>query len=228
MKQPEEIKITDIQRILFGEVPYHFLIEVVFRSLFIYLLLMIAMRLMGKRMASHLSRNEMAAISSLAAAIGIPLMNPDKGILPAVIIAIVIVLYQHFISRRAVVDKKFEAITQDRLAVLVKDGVLDTTQMMRTRISRARIFSQLRSEGIAHLGMVKRLYFEAGGSFSVLKSVADQPGLSVLPTWDQDLISQMEQVPATLVCGFCGYANPNHAQTPCLNCKRHEWTVAVR
>ena len=57
-----EIKLTDLERIFSGEVPASFFLEIIFRTAFVYLILIISMRLMGKRMSSTLQRNELAAI----------------------------------------------------------------------------------------------------------------------------------------------------------------------
>jgi hypothetical protein len=89
--QPEEIHLSDWSRILLGEVPASFFIEVVLRAAFLYLLLIISMRLMGKRMSAQLSRNERISIVSLAAAIGVPLQAPDRGLLPAFVIAVAVI-----------------------------------------------------------------------------------------------------------------------------------------
>jgi len=52
MMKPEDIQITDGLRMLLGEVPWGFLLEVALRILFLYGLILVSMRLMGKRMAS--------------------------------------------------------------------------------------------------------------------------------------------------------------------------------
>jgi uncharacterized membrane protein YcaP (DUF421 family) len=224
-----EIKITDLQRILLGEVPLPFYLELIFRAAVIYLILMVSLRFMGKRMSGQLSRNEMAAVASLAAAIGIPLMNPDKGILPAVIIAIVIIFYQTLIAKKAARNKQFESLTQDDYSTLVRDGVLDPKVMMRTRITKDRIFSQLRSEGFSHLGMVKRMYFEAGGNFSILGFAEPKAGLSILPEWDKELSSDLHLQTTRQVCHFCGKERQNttNAGTSCSNCKHDLWVESV-
>ena len=223
-----EIKLSDIQRILFGEVPAHFFLEVIFRTAIIYLILMFSMRIMGKRMSSQLSRNEMAAVSSLAAAVGIPLMNPDRGLLPAAIIAVVIITYQVLVAKKASTNKKFEALTQDRYTILVKDGVLDLKSMLLTRISRDRIFAQLRSQALSHLGQVERLYFEADGTFSFVKAKEPKPGLSILPKWDHQFEQCIHQKSSNLVCNNCGnqeqYADEKYR---CQNCANILWITAV-
>lgn len=225
-----EINITDIHRILFGDVPYHFFIEVIIRVTVIYILLMLSMRMMGKRMSSQLSRNEMAAVASLAAAIGVPLMSPDRGLLPAVVIAIIIVSYQMFIAWKAAVNRKFESVTQDKFDTLVKDGVLELDTMLATRVSTERIFAQLRSEGISHLGMVGRLYFEAGGFFSLVENPDPSPGLSVIPVWDEAFSIQIHQKTDLMVCDKCGAFKTDenlNRNGGCKHCKNKTWVQAV-
>jgi uncharacterized membrane protein YcaP (DUF421 family) len=225
-----EIQYYDYIRILFGEVPLHFYIEVAFRLAIMYLLLIVSMRIMGKRMSSQLSRNEMAAVASLAAAVGIPLMNPDKGILPAVVIAGVIITYQILVAKRAARNVKFESLTQDRLDILVEDGVLQLEAMLAARISRERIFAQFRNEGISHLGMVKRLYFEAGGAFSLLEATEAIPGLSVVPEWDTDMESDLHIKLLNEVCYDCGNMDSKEdakGKRCCSNCGNSHWVKAV-
>ncbi|UOQ71833.1 hypothetical protein [Hymenobacter cellulosilyticus] len=80
--KPEEIHLTDYMRIILGQVPWSFLLEVAIRAIFLYILIVVSMRLMGKRMSSQLSRHELAAISSIAAAIGVPIQAPIGACCP--------------------------------------------------------------------------------------------------------------------------------------------------
>jgi uncharacterized membrane protein YcaP (DUF421 family) len=96
--KPDQFHLTDWPRIFIGDVPGMFYVEVIIRTAVIYFILMASMRLMGKRMAAQLSRTEMVALVAIAASIGIPIMAPDRGLLPAVISAIVIVLGERIIS----------------------------------------------------------------------------------------------------------------------------------
>src|SRR5579875_3720720 len=105
---PQDIHLGDLTRILIGEVPGSFFIEAFIRTVIIYAILMIAMRVMGKRMSARISRNELVATVSLAAAIGIPLQSPDRGIIPAIVIAIVVVSLERLASSYAVSHPKAE------------------------------------------------------------------------------------------------------------------------
>src|SRR3954471_12365738 len=72
----QKIRPNDWHRILSGQEPVAFYLEIVLRVAVVYLILMLAMRLLGKRMSSQLSRTELAVVVSLAAAVGVPLLSP--------------------------------------------------------------------------------------------------------------------------------------------------------
>lgn len=192
--KPEEIHFSDWQRILIGQVPGSFYIELFFRVAFVYLLLIVSMRLMGKRMATQLSRTEMVAMVTLAASIGIPVMSPDRGLLPAFISAAVIVVGQRLLAYWSALNQRFETLVQDEMSVLVRNGEMQLEDMKKVRISRERLFTQLRSKGLYHLGSVKYLLMEADGKFTLILNPDPRPGLSILPDWDHEFKAAAEKI----------------------------------
>ncbi|OLY91259.1 Protein of unknown function [Cnuella takakiae] len=227
--KPEEIKLGDWMRMWMGEVPPLFLLEVVVRILIIFVLLIVSMRLLGLRMAAQLNRIEMLALFSLAAAIGVPLQVPDKGLLPAVIIAFVVVSVGKLLAWTAFNNQRFENLTEDNYAILVKDGVVQMKELRQTSLTIDRLNAKLRSLGVKQLGEVKRLYFEAKGSFSLVREQEPKPGLSVLPAFDDAFIKEQEAV-GEQVCCTCGTSSKTagERQEQCTNCKSDEWRPAVR
>ncbi|WP_324676885.1 DUF421 domain-containing protein [Hymenobacter sp. GOD-10R] len=224
--KPEDIHPFDFLRIFLGEAPWSFLFEVVIRIVFIFVLLVVSMRLMGKRMASQLSRNELAAMSSLAAAIGVPMQVPDRGLLPPIIMAIVVISIQRLSALWSFRSEKFEEVTQGDIGILVEDGCLQLETMKEVVLPQERLFAQLRSSAIDNLGTVKRVYMEANGSFTVLKHPKPQPGLSILPDWDQDFVREQRKVPGTFACRSCGNLAKEN-RSACTRCGKTVWTEAV-
>jgi hypothetical protein len=147
----EDIHLSDWMRILVGEVPGSFYIEAFFRIVFIYLLLLVSMRLMGNRMGKPLTRNEMIAMVSLAAANGVALMAADRGLLPVVLIAAIVIGYQRWIAKRAARDARFESLVLDDLSILVADGRLNLDKLEEGVISRNQVFAKLRRFCHPHL-----------------------------------------------------------------------------
>lgn len=224
----ESIHISDIQRILFGEAPPGFLWEAVFRITFLYILLVLSMRLLGRRMASALNRNDMAALVSLAAAVRIPMQDPERGLLPALIIGIVVVGIIRSINVLSVSHEKIERETQGSYSILVSDGLLNIKEMLAVGISKQHVFSELRSKGIDNLGKVKRLYMETSGSFTLLLRKDPKNGLSILPEWDEEFRSEQNFTDKISVCRECGYlAEPEKTSSDCPHCSAFSWEKAV-
>ncbi|MFD1143541.1 DUF421 domain-containing protein [Larkinella insperata] len=229
MQQLEYLQIDDWLRIFFGTTSPNFLIEAVFRSFFLYLVLIVSMRLMGKRMSNQLSRNEMAAMVSLAAAVGVPMLDAHRGLLASVAIAVVIVGIQQLIAYFAFRNEQFEKITQDTPTILVKNGVLQYPGLQETLVTRERLFAQLRSSSLEHLGQVKRLIMEANGKFTLIEEEKPRPGLPLHPMWDSKFVPQYSKTSGQSVCRKCGNAKQKSEEQDetCTNCGNQNWVGSL-
>jgi uncharacterized membrane protein YcaP (DUF421 family) len=226
--EAEDIHITDLKRILVGEVPAEFYIELLIRVLVVYIVALIAIRVMGKRMAGQLSKNELAALVSIAAAVGVSVQAPDRGLFAAMVVVSVIVIVSKLMAIIASKNKKFERLSQGTATVFVENATLQLKNMKKVRVSTERVFSQLRSEQIKHLGEVKRLYMEANGKFSLLKEEQPKPGLSILPDWDEDFKNEQKKQSQS-VCKTCGHLSEQiETEKSCPNCNEKNWTNAVK
>jgi uncharacterized membrane protein YcaP (DUF421 family) len=225
----QKIEITDWQRILVGDVPPGFYIELIIRAIIVYIILTVSMRMLGKRMSSQMGRNEMVALVSLAAAIGVPLQAPDRGMLAAVVIAIVVVYIGRLVAEKAFSSKRFEKLSEGNVDVIIKDSVLDLKNMKRVRLTRERLVAQLRSSSIKHTGQVKRLYMEANGNFTLIQEEHPKPGLPVLPRWDKEFNARLKKSDDLMVCQTCATSQrkPFDEKQQCPNCGDSKWTQAV-
>jgi uncharacterized membrane protein YcaP (DUF421 family) len=166
MQQQQPIQFADWHRILAGTAPWTFLIEVGIRAAFTYLLLMVAMRLLGKRIAAQLTLFELSMIVTLAAIIGIPLQVPDRGLLPSVMLVGIVILLQRALALWGLKWRRIDLLTTGDVMILMRDGRMLLGKMEDAVLSREKIYSVLRGEGIQHLGQVERLYLESSGSHS--------------------------------------------------------------
>jgi uncharacterized membrane protein YcaP (DUF421 family) len=226
----EQIKLLDFRRILLGDVPAEFYLELIIRAFFVYLLLMVAMRLIGKRMSSRLGRTELIALVTLAATIGIPLTAPERGLLPPAIIATLVVLISRWIAAKAFRDTAFETFSQGGIDTLVNNGVMDLNTMKKVRLTRERLVSQLRQSGVKHLGEVKRLYMEANGGFTLIPREEPSPGLFIIPRSDNELYQRFVRDEHHLTCENCGFTREKPLETnnhKCKLCGHDTWTPAV-
>ncbi len=223
----DEIHLSDWQRILFGQEPPVFLIEVMVRTLLIYLVLLVVVRWLGKRMSGQLTVMEMVVMLTLGAIVSVAMQIPDRGILLSAAVLLCTLTFQRGLGWLGFKSHKVEKITQGRLDVLVKDGILQLREMEHCRISRQQLFAQLRSKKVTQLGMVKRVYLEASGLFSIYTIKKPLPGLSVLPP-DDKAITEINTQLLFISCINCGYTKQKNADTShCNDCGDTNWVNAM-
>jgi len=214
---------------LLGEgTPGGFLAETAVRALVVYLVLLVCMRVMGKRTTSQLSLAELAVVITLGAAIGVPMQVPERGLLPGIIVLGVIVLVQRGINHLASRRGKIQNLVEGTLTVVLRDGVLDLKALHSLSLPRETLCAVLRGHGIEQLGEVRRVYLERSGQFSVLRAEPARAGLSIIPPRDTSQL--MENAPAQWACESCGRVvrQVNPPTVPCGACHRQEWTHALQ
>jgi len=223
-----EIHLGDWQRILLGQAPVEFLLEVFLRTVIIYLVLLIILRLMGKRMGGQLTISELAVMLTLGAIISVPMQIPDRGILQGILVLVCALVFQRGLNYLAVKNEKIERILQGREKQLVRDGVMLMDELASMKISSEQMMAVLRNQNIYNLGEVKRVYIEACGLFSVFKYPQAKPGLSLLPPDDLAAVSELSIRDDYDVCGRCGNsANPQALPAVnCSNCGANIWVPA--
>jgi uncharacterized membrane protein YcaP (DUF421 family) len=226
----EEIHWADWHRIFFGAAPAEFLLEVLIRTIIMYLVLLVVLRLMGKRMGGQLTIAELSVMLLLGAIISVPMQAPEKGLLQGIWVLVGIMFLQRGLNYYSVRNKKVELLTQGWESLLVKDGVLQSKKLLEMNISREQLLAVLRNKKIYNLGEVKRVYLEASGLFSIFKFDEVRPGLALVPEKDKGLEAEFTIEQNMLVCKDCGITPDNkdqkHTET-CKNCGHDVWTAAV-
>jgi uncharacterized membrane protein YcaP (DUF421 family) len=224
----EEIHLGDINRWLFGQTTPEFMIEVAIRTVIIYLILLVVVRLMGKRMSGQITLTELTVMITLGAIVSPVMQLPDRGLFFAVTVLLVALIFQRDLNLWGFKNEKVERITQGTMSLLIKDGKLELDEMEKTQITKQQVFAMLREKKISNLGKVKRAYLEACGIFSVYETEETRPGLPVFPSSDpiiKNILQESED--SIMACCNCGYVQKvgnNH--TACESCNSKDWSKA--
>lgn len=226
----KEIGVSDLHRIIFGDAPVVFMIEVLVRTLIIYAVLLLVVKWMGKRMAGQLTVTELAVMIMLGAIVAPAVESPEKGIVLGIMTLFVILIYHRGLTYWGVVSNKVETLTQGKPSVLVKDGVIQTKEAKRTGVTHAQIIAVLRKKEFYNLGQISRMYLEACGLFAVYEAKAPKPGLSLLPVADDEVHTiQHYHTDGIRSCTNCGNTQPVFTEKQvCTVCRHTVWTAAVK
>jgi hypothetical protein len=89
----EDIRLGDWHRLFISEAPLEFMLEVVLRTLIIYLVPLLTMRLLSQRMTAQLNVTELMLMLGGVVSVGMQL--PDRGLLLSTFtLACLLVLYR--------------------------------------------------------------------------------------------------------------------------------------
>lgn len=224
----EKIHPFDVWRMVFGDAPPEYYIEVFFKGLSLYLFMLFIMRWLGKRMAGELTITEMVLMITLGASVAVAMQVPEGGVLLGFVVLTCALLFERGVSVLTEKSESFERITQGYADLLVKDGVLQLDKIKENRITKQQLFAILRVEEIQQLGQVERLYIEAGGGFSVYKVLGNAPpGLPIFPPDDKEVVSIMKTTDDVKACTNCGLTIKQENQKQCKNCLSDDWTAAL-
>lgn len=225
----EDIQFGDWERLFFGHAPVDFMIEVFLRSVFIYAILLLILRLLGKRMTSQASILELSVMITLGAIIALPMQDPATGLLPGIIILLCVLGFQRISNWLSFKYRKVESIVQGNTTMLLKDGVLNVKEMRKAALSHEQLYAQLREKDIRHLGQVERVYLEASGAFSVFEFEEPRPGLSIIPAKDEKLSVTPAESDRYCACKNCGNVMEEEAEKriTCSECGENDWKPAI-
>ncbi|GAB3925940.1 DUF421 domain-containing protein [Larkinella terrae] len=225
----EEIEFGDWQRILIGNAPAEFLLEVLIRTVIVYCLLIVVLRFLGKRMNGQITNLEMSVMLTMGAIVSPAMQLPDRGILSGLVAMLCALTFLRVTNLLGFKSRAVEHIVQGTETLLIKDGIIQLDAMAQNRLSHQQIYSALRSSNVYNLSKVKRMYLEAYGMFSIFSDQADRPGLSVLPPYDDEIHTiHRPTAEPTLACTNCGFTAPTAAgNQPCPSCQANQWVNAI-
>lgn len=222
--------ILNWERIFINDHPFEFLFEVMFRSIIMFIVLLITLRFTGKRGVKQLSIFETVIIIALGSAAGDPMFYEDVGIIPAITVFIVIILLYRFVTMLTGRFKWFEKLLEGKTECLISDGKFSISSFAKEGLAQDEFFSELRLFSVEHLGQVKNAYLETSGEVSVFfYSDEDvKPGLPILPQLFQKK-SKIINKEGIYACTFCAHTQDLKLGTSqCERCGKKEWVEAIK
>ncbi len=221
----------DLKRMLIGDEPPLFFLEIAVRTAIIYAYTLLLLRWLGSRTVGQLSTVEFLLVIALGSAVGDAMFYPDVPLLQAMLVVTVVVVANKLLDLSISKSRHAERLLDGKPREAVRDGVVARRFIDENWMSLYELFQELREEGIEHLGEVRRAYIEKDGRVTVFRHKGDvRPGLAIVPPSQiepRELVSPGDPAArgVDLVCSTCGHGHDGSDN--CSNCNRTEWTPAV-
>lgn len=141
----------------------------IIRTILLYLFVIFAVRLMGKRQISELQPSELVITLIISDIASIPMQNTAQPLLSGIVPVLVLVALEIFASVIMMKSGKFRKLICGSPIVIIRDGILLQDQMRRLRLTTEDLCVQLRQQNIFSLEDVQYCIVETNGDVSVLE-----------------------------------------------------------
>jgi uncharacterized membrane protein YcaP (DUF421 family) len=216
----------DFKELMFGGEDWDFLPETTIRTLMMLIVIIISLRILGKRGVKQLSIFELVVILGLGSAAGDPMFYKDVGILPAVIVFTMIIGVYKIIVFFIAKSKRFEDLIEGKPICLIKEGAFSVKSFPKESFGEDEFFAELRMQGVSQLGQVEEAIEETSGDISVFFYEDDEVkyGLPIMPDSLEKWFHRIYETDY-YSCLFCGYTEklePAEEHT-CPKCSKKRW-----
>lgn len=161
------------------------MLRVFVNTVLVYALLILLMRLIGKRQLGDLELSELIVTILIAETASDPITDPDTPLLYGLIPVVTLLALEFLLSWASLRSVKVRALLSGKPALLIVHGRIDQTQMKRNRFTPDELTEALRNQGILDLNEVEYAVLETDGRLNVISTpearpvTAGQMGLTV-------------------------------------------------
>jgi uncharacterized membrane protein YcaP (DUF421 family) len=147
----------------------HVLLQIVVRTGIIYLLVLIGVRLSGKREVGQMTPFDLTLLLLLSNSVQNAMTGPDTSLAGGAVAACTLLVLNYGVAAVSGSNRRLRRLIQGEPSLLVHDGKVIESHMARERVSLDELHRALREHGINSCDQVALAVLEVDGSISCLK-----------------------------------------------------------
>lgn len=148
---------------------------VAIRTFVMYLILLLAVRIMGKSELSKMSPFQLVIIFMIAELAAIPIDSADASLINGIIAITTLMFLQVLISFLSIKSESFKNFISGKPTMLIENGKLNIRELAKQRISSTDLLEQLRIENCPSISDVDYAILESNGQLSVIPKAQNRP-----------------------------------------------------
>ena len=142
---------------------------VLFRTIIIYISLIVVMRLMGKRQIGELEISDLVTTFLISEIASLPITDSELPLSHAIIPIITLLAFEVVSSVLLSRFPKLKYLLSARPTTIIKDGVICQKAMSDSRLSFDELFSELRQQNVDDISQIKYAILEQNGNITVIQ-----------------------------------------------------------
>jgi uncharacterized membrane protein YcaP (DUF421 family) len=143
--------------------------EIVLRTAVIYLVVLLGVRLSGKREVGQMTPFDLTLLLLISNSVQNAMTGPDTSVIGGVAAALTLLVMNYLIAELSGTNRRFRKIVQGQPTLLVHDGNVLNGHMSKEHVSMDELERALREHGVNNYHDVALAVLEVDGSISCLK-----------------------------------------------------------
>lgn len=168
---------------------------VVWRTIFFYLTLIAAIRLMGKRQVGQMEPSEFAVTMFLANLASLPVEELDEPASLGLMAMVTVLILERLLSWISLRSIGLRRLLCGKPVILIDNGHLLPENLRRTRVNLDELSGHLREQGILEIQSVQFAILETNGSLTVFP----YPHLRPATAAEAGVEAEKQELPYTVI-----------------------------
>ena len=139
------------------------------RAILLYIIIIFAVRMMGKRQISEMQTSELVITLLMSNIASIPMQDTEQSMLSGIIPIMVLLVCEILISYLMLKKSGIRRLICGKPVIVINDGTVDQNAMKELRISTEDLDEQLRQKDVFDISEVAYAILETNGKMSVFK-----------------------------------------------------------
>jgi uncharacterized membrane protein YcaP (DUF421 family) len=143
------------------------LIEKILRPICVYVFLVIALRIFGKRELAQLNPFDLVVLLSLSNTVQNAIIGNDNSMSGGLIGALALLAMNYLVVRFLFRHRRLDEVLEGRPTTLVDHGKVNRPNLARELMTHSELMTELYRQGFDSLSEVERCVLEPGGTFYI-------------------------------------------------------------
>ena len=148
---------------------WHTVLQIVGRTSAVYLLVLLGIRLTGKREVGQMTPFDLTLLLLLSNSVQNAMTGPDTSLLGGAVAALVLLTLNYLLAEVSGLNRRFRSVIQGSPTLLIHNGSLIAAHCAKEHVSVDEVHRALREHGVCSISEVALAVLEVDGSISVLK-----------------------------------------------------------
>ena len=142
--------------------------DIIFRSVSVYLFMVIALRVFGKKELSQLNTADIILILLISNSVQNAMVGSNSSLQGGLVAALVLFILNFILKKIMYNSKTFTDLVQDKPEILIHNGIIDFKALAKLEITSKELEEAIREHGVETYKEVKLAMMEIDGNISVI------------------------------------------------------------